>query len=106
MNLKTLKKYSLILAFIWTFSSSLCFSQSENSEIKEDFQASTKYQPGKEFPQVNSQGYARFRVEAPQADRVRVSFGLARKGGTKLIKSDEGVWTGTTEGPIDEGFHY
>lgn len=102
----TMKQYSLILAFIWTISSSLCFAQTENSAIKEDFKPSTKNQPGKEYPQVNSQGYARFRVEAPAAQSVNVSLGLGGRGGTDLTKDAEGVWTGTTAGPMDEGFHY
>jgi enterochelin esterase-like enzyme len=63
-------------------------------------------QPGKEYPMVNSQGYARFRIEAPQAQSVVVSLGLGGKGGTKLTKAEDGSWMGTTEGPMDEGFHY
>ena len=55
---------------------------------------------------VNSQGYARFRVEAPQAKSVIVSLGLGGQGGTVLHKNAEGVWEGTTGGPMDEGFHY
>ncbi|WP_339864254.1 alpha/beta hydrolase-fold protein [uncultured Algoriphagus sp.] len=101
-----MKQYSLIFVFLWTFSSTFCFSQTESSSIKEDFKPSITNQPGKEFPQVNSQGYARFRIEAPQADSVRVSLGLGGRGGTKLTKNEDGVWTGTTEGPMDEGFHY
>ena len=101
-----MKKYSLILALLWTFSTSVCFSQTENAEIKEDFKPSSKNQPGKEYPQVNSQGYARFRVEAPAAQSVNVSLGLGGRGGTDLTKNAEGVWMGTTAGPMDEGFHY
>lgn len=101
-----MRNYSLSLIFLWIFSSSICYAQTGSSEIKEDFKPSSKNQPGKEYPQVNSQGYARFRVEAPQADSVRVSLGLGGRGGTKLTKNEEGVWTGTTEGPMDEGFHY
>ena len=63
-------------------------------------------QPGQEYPMVNSQGYARFRVEAPDAKSVIVSLGLGGQGGTVLHKNEEGVWVGTTEGPLDEGFHY
>lgn len=55
---------------------------------------------------VNSQGYARFRVEAPQAKSVIVSLGLGGRGGTVLQKGKDGFWYGTTEGPMDEGFHY
>lgn len=74
--------------------------------VKEDFVPSTKNQPGKEYPMVNSQGYARFRVEAPEAESVRVTLGLGGRGGTKLEKQPDGSWMGTTEGPMDEGFHY
>ncbi len=75
-------------------------------EIKEDFVPSTKNQPQAEYPQVNSQGYARFRIQAPDAQSVVVSLGLGGQGGTKLEKGEDGFWTGTTAGPMDEGFHY
>ncbi|RLT77686.1 esterase [bacterium J10(2018)] len=74
--------------------------------VKEDFVPSSKNQPGKEYPMVNSQGYARFRVEAPEAKSVTVTLGLGGRGGTKLEKQSDGSWMGTTEGPMDEGFHY
>lgn len=83
---------------------STVFGQSE--QIKEDFVPSALNQPGQAYPQVNSQGYARFRINAPQADTVRVSLGLGGRGGTLLTKGADGYFTGTTEGPMDEGFHY
>ena len=73
---------------------------------KEDFRPSVLNQPGQQYPMVNSEGYARFRVEAPDAKSVIVSLGLGGRGGTVLRKDKDGVWTGTTEGPMDEGFHY
>jgi len=75
-------------------------------DIREDFKPSTLNQPGQDYPQVNSQGYARFRIQAPRADSVRVSLGLGGRGGTVLKKGADGNFTGTTEGPMDEGFHY
>lgn len=78
----------------------------DNAEIKEDFVPSTKNQPGQQYPMVNSQGYARFRVDAPKATSVIVSLGLGGQGGTVLHKGADGFWTGTTAGPMDEGFHY
>jgi enterochelin esterase-like enzyme len=96
-------KYLSILA-LFLFSS-LCLAQS-NQQIKEDFKPSSLNQPGQEYPQVNSQGYARFKIVAPSADSVRVSLGLGGRGGTKLSKAEDGSWMGTTEGPMDEGFHY
>ena len=76
------------------------------SNVLDDFKPSTLNQPGQEYPQVNSQGYARFRIQAPEAQGVSVSLGLGGRGGTVLTKGDDGYWTGTTTGPLDEGFHY
>ena len=80
--------------------------QAELLAVKDDFKSSSLNQPGQEYPQVNSQGYARFRIKAPEAKSVRVTLGLGGRGGTVLTMSDNGIWTGTTEGPLDEGFHY
>jgi len=74
--------------------------------VVEDFKPSSLNQPGQEFPQVNSQGYVRFKVMAPDAQKVHVTLGLGGRGGTTLSKQADGSWTGTTEGPLDEGFHY
>lgn len=87
--------------------SSLCHAQQDKPAIAEDFIPSSLNQPGQEYPQVNSQGYARFRVIAPEAKIVIVSLGPGgTRGGTPLTRSDDGAWTGTTTGPLDEGFHY
>lgn len=101
-----MKKYSIVLLSVLTLSGVVGIAQTGSENIIEDFKPSTINQPGKDYPQVNSQGYARFRVEAPTADSVRVSLGLGGKGGTKLSKSADGSWTGTTVGAMDEGFHY
>ena len=81
-------------------------SAQTNQPPLEDFKPSTLNQPGQQYPQVNSQRYARFRVVAPNAQSVTVSLGLGGRGGTKLEKADDGVWMGTTAGPMHEGFHY
>lgn len=78
----------------------------DNAVVKEDFRPSPLNQPGQQYPMVNSQGYARFRVVAPDAKSVIVSLGLGGSGGTVLHKEKDGVWTGTTDGPMDPGFHY
>ena len=100
MNLKC-----LAVALATTLVGSICYAQTP-AAILEDFKPSVLNQPGQEYPEVNSQGYVRFRVKAPKADSVKVSLGLGGRGGTKLKKGDDGFWTGTTEGPMDEGFHY
>lgn len=95
------KILSLFIAAVMT--AAACPAQ---TGIKEDFVPSSKNQPGQQYPMVNSQGYARFRVSAPNAQSVSVSLGLGGQGGTRLTKGDDGYWTGTTAGPMDEGFHY
>ena len=81
-------------------------AQTTAPAIAEDFKPSSLNQPGQQYPQVNSQGYVRFRIVAPEAQGVKVSLGLGGRGGTTLAKAADGSWTGTTEGPLDEGFHY
>lgn len=99
-----LQKLTFILATLFACGASQ--AQMKTANVNEDFKPSSLNQPGQEYPQVNSQGYARFRIKAPQADSIRVSLGLGGRGGTKLSKGSDGFFTGTTEGPMDEGFHY
>jgi enterochelin esterase-like enzyme len=99
-----IKSFTMVLAI--TVAGINCSAQSTQPAVIEDFKPSTLNQPGQEYPQVNSQGYARFRILAPYADSVRVSLGPGGRGGTLLTKSADTSWMGTTEGPLDEGFHY
>ncbi len=100
-----MKKHLTALASLVVLSGTVCLAQTP--AIVEDFKPSTKNQPQREYPMVNSQGYARFRIVAPEAQNVVVSLGLGgQSGGTVLSKDAEGVWMGTTAGPMDEGFHY
>src|SRR5947209_15645023 len=98
-----MKLKQVIILSIAILAGSACFAQ---STVVEDFKPSTLNQPGQEYPQVNSQGYVRFRIRAPYADSVKVSLGLGGRGGTILQKVSDSIWMGTTEGPMDEGFHY
>ena len=87
-----LKSSAIVLAS--TLISTICFSQTGTAPL-EDFKPSTLNQPGQQYPQVNSQGYARFRIVAPYADSVRVSLGLGgTRGGTPLKKVSDSVWMG------------
>jgi enterochelin esterase-like enzyme len=101
MNLKTLSIAAAIM-----ITAHICDAQNTLPGLADDFKPSVFNQPGQDYPQVNSQGYARFRIKAPQADSIKVSLGLGGRGGTKLSKDADGFFTGTTEGPMDEGFHY
>ena len=98
-----MRKFTVLFSAA-VLTASFCAAQ----EIKEDFVPSSKNQPGQQYPMVNSQGYARFRINAPQAQSVSVGLGLGGDGraGTTLKKDENGVWMGTTSAPLDEGFHY
>lgn len=69
----------------------------------EDFTPSSLNQPGRQFPQVNSERRIRVRVVAPQAQSVVFEF----LGGAKypLSKGEDGARVGVTR-PQDEGFQY
>jgi enterochelin esterase-like enzyme len=101
-----MKRKIMSLFMLLAVSASLCMAQTQPA-IKDDFKPSTLNQPGQEYPQVNSQGYARFKIMAPDAKSVVVSLGLGgTQGGTPLTKQEDGTWIGTTAGPMEEGFHY
>ncbi len=102
-----MKKHLTTIVLIITLAFTLCLAQTSQPTIIEDFKPSTKNQPGQEYPMGNSQGYARFRIIAPEAQSVVVSLGFGgTRGGTPLSKADDGSWMGTTAGPLEEGFHY
>jgi enterochelin esterase-like enzyme len=69
--------------------------------IKDDFQPASTNQPGRDYPQVNSQGRVKFRIVAPEAKSVGVTF----RESTEFVKGEDGAWIGYTR-PLDEGFHY
>ncbi|MGY3214255.1 alpha/beta hydrolase-fold protein [Mucilaginibacter sp. HD30] len=75
--------------------------------IKEDFKPSSFNQPLQDYPMVNSEGRVRFRILAPKAESISVGLGLGgdQSKGTKLVKGEDGYFTGTST-PLDEGFHY
>ena len=69
----------------------------------EDFKPSILNQPGRQYPEVNSERRVRARIVAPEAHNV--AFELL--GGVRypLTKGPDGAWTAVTA-PLDEGFHY
>jgi enterochelin esterase-like enzyme len=83
------------------FIGSYCFARANQTAAIEDFKPSSLNQPGQQYPQVNSERRARFRIVAPQAQNVIVNL----RGEISLTKGENGVWIGTSQ-PLDEGFHY
>ena len=78
-----------------------CAAQTQ-SAVVEDFKPSSVNQPGKEYPQVNSEGRVRVQISAPEAKFVQLDIGAVKYD---LKKDEKGVWTGESA-PQDEGFHY
>ena len=73
-----------------------------NGPAVEDFKPSSLNQPGKQYPQVNSERRVRARMVAPQAQSVMLDIGAIKY---PLTKGEDGAWVGESR-PQDEGFHY
>jgi enterochelin esterase-like enzyme len=79
-----------------------CLAQSEQTAAVDDFKPASTNQPGKQFPQVNSEGRVRASISAPEANKVQLDISAVKYD---LTKDTNGVWTGDSN-PQDEGFHY
>lgn len=77
---------------------SLYLAQAGPPADANDFKPASSNQPGREYPQVNSEGRVLIRVVAPEAQNIRCDLG----GGISLAQGQNGVWTGTTR-PLGEG---
>jgi enterochelin esterase-like enzyme len=75
--------------------------QAQTNAPVDDWKPASSNQPGKEFPKVNSERRIKFRIVAPQATKVGVSF----RDSSPFTKGEDGAWYGHTR-PLDEGFHY
>jgi enterochelin esterase family protein len=76
-------------------------SWAQTNEAAADAKPSVANIAGQQYPKVDSQARATFRVKAPDAQKVQVSVGATYD----LTKGADGVWSGTTK-PLDFGFHY
>ena len=94
-----MKTKPALLILMCMLTSQLCLAQSEVPV--DDWKPASSNQPGQEYPQVNSEGRVRFRIVAPNAQNVTVSF----KDSSTFTKGDDGAWIGYTR-PLDQGFHY
>lgn len=72
------------------------------AQVKEDFVPASNVQPGKQYPQVNSERCVRVKVSAPEAKYVQLDIGGVKYD---LRKQEDGSWIGESA-PQDEGFHY
>src|SRR5690554_2602234 len=92
------RNYCLVcLMTVMTFSSAKA-----QGTVEEDFRPSEVNLPGKQYPQVNSEGRVRVQLEAPDAQYVKLDIGGVKYD---LTKNELGVWIGESA-PQEEGFHY
>jgi len=96
-----MRRNLIALMLLLILSGPLCLAQTSQPAEVNDFKPASSNQPGRQYPQLNSEGRVRIRVVAPQAQSVRCDLG----GGTSLTQDEDGAWVGTTR-PLDEGFHY
>lgn len=88
-----------LLAVALVLSAQLCPAQT--NEPVNDWKPAPSNQAGRQYPRVNSEGRVQFRIMAPKAQSVGVSF----RDSSPFTKGEDGAWTGYTR-PLDEGFHY
>jgi hypothetical protein len=93
-----MKRIVLAVAAMLAAAALCCSQNSAVSPVPNDAKPASTNAPGQQYPKVDSQRRATFRVYAPDARTVRVL-------NTNLTKGDDGYWTGTTQS-LDPGFHY
>jgi enterochelin esterase-like enzyme len=94
-----MKTKLILFASLSILSGQLIIAQT--NEPATDWKPAPSNQAGKEYPKVNSEGRVKFRVAAPKAQSVGVSF----RDSSAFTKGEDGAWYGFTR-PLDEGFHY
>ena len=74
----------------------------QTNQSADDWQPAPSNMPGQPYPQVNSEGRVRARLQASQAQSVQLNI-----SGVKfpMTKDTNGVWTGDST-PQDQGNHY
>ena len=70
-------RYSSLLSVIM-FTGTFCLAQTTQTISVEDFKPASSNQPGRQFPQVNSEGRVRTSILAPQAQKVQLDIGGAK----------------------------
>jgi enterochelin esterase family protein len=95
----------LIIIFALIAGNFVCLGQtspfSTPNQLGSDAKPASSNVPGSQFPKIDSERRAYFRITAPDAKSVSVGL----PGGRNMTKGADGVWTVTTD-PLAPGFHY
>ncbi|MCJ7447677.1 MAG: alpha/beta hydrolase-fold protein [Bacteroidales bacterium] len=95
-----MKKNLVTIILINLFTAGLSFCQVTDPILAISKPAETNA-PGAEYPRLDSEKRAYFRVNAPNAQKVQIDCGRTYD----LVKGENGFWTVTTD-PLVAGFHY
>ena len=96
------KYLGVLLAILLTCGIGQAQTKQNDTVAVEDFKPASSNQPGRQFPQVNSEGRVRASISAPEAHKVQLDISAVKYD---LVKDEKGVWTGDSKAQ-DEGFHY
>ena len=77
-------------------------SLSSTNQLGSDAKSAGSNIPGQQYPKIDSERHAEFRLRAPGADRVQLDIGGHKYD---LTKNDRGLWSVVTP-PLVVGFHY
>lgn len=77
-------------------------SPADTYQLGSDAQSASSNVPGQQYPKIDSERHAEFRLRASSADRVQLDIGGHRYD---MTKDDRGMWSVVTP-PLVVGFHY
>ena len=96
----------LIIALILMAGSLVAVAQtnslSSTNQLGSDAKSAGSNVPGQQYPKIDSERHAEFRLRAPNADRVQLDIGGHKYD---LTKNSQDVWSVVTP-PLVVGFHY
>ena len=93
-----MKRKLFILLLLSILCSQLCMAQSTESS---DAKPATSNIPGLEYPKIDKNLRATFRINAPDVQKLQVDLDKRYD----MVRDNKGVWTVTSD-PLDPGFHY
>lgn len=77
-------------------------SIASTNQLGSDAISASSNVPGQQYPKIDSERHAEFRLRAPSADRVQLDIGGHQYD---MTKDDRGTWSVVTP-PLVVGFHY
>lgn len=75
---------------------------SSTNQLGSDATSAGSNVPGQQYPRIDSERHAEFRLRAPGADRVRLDLGGHQYD---MTRNEQGMWSVVTP-PLVVGFHY